>query len=257
MITVGIDVGMDSVKAVILDEGKILSYGIASSGGADRGASAEIAWEEALKSAGLQDSDVEKIVATGQGKGDVRFSSLQVVEPVAAAAAARYLFPSAKAVVDAGADQVRLMILDPTGKIGEVVLNQKCAAGIGVFLRSIARRLGVTMEEFGNIKGKTTPGVAVNDSCAVFAGLDALALAQDEVPVGEIVQAIRDAMAARINSILNDKVVPDKKSTVLVGGLAKNQGIVKALEKCSGIKFMVPEQPELACALGAALIAAG
>jgi activator of 2-hydroxyglutaryl-CoA dehydratase len=97
----------------------------------------------------------------------------------------------------------------------------------------------------------------VNDSCAVFAELDSLALLQDETPAAEIVQAVHEAMAIRINSILNDKVRPDKNATVLVGGLAKNQGMVEALKKCSGAKFMIPEQPEFACALGAALIAAG
>jgi predicted CoA-substrate-specific enzyme activase len=256
MITAGVDIGIETVKAVVLKDGKVISSSQASSGGADRGASADKAWHEALKLAGIQASDVHKVVATGQGKYDAHFAQEQVVEPVAAARAAHFLYPSAKAVVDAGADQVRLVILDASGKIAEVVLNQKCAAGIGIFLRAIARRLGVSLEEMSLMKDKAA-GVVVNDSCAVFAGLDSIALVQDETPVSQIAQAIHEAMAARIDSILNDKIVPGKKSTVLVGGLAKNRGIVKALEKASGIKFIIPDQPEFACALGAALIAAG
>jgi len=256
MITGGIDIGIEAAKAVVLKDGRVMSRSSASSGGSDRGASAEKVWHEALKSAGLQASDVQKVVATGQGKYDVQFAAEQVVEPVAAARAAQFLYPSARAVVDAGADQVRLVILDASGKIDEVVLNQKCAAGIGIFLRSVARRLGLSLEEIGRMKGSKTAGLSVNDSCAVFAELDAMALAQDEIPTAQIVQAIREAMATRINSVLNDKVVPGKDTTVLVGGLAKNEGIVKALEKCSGIKFMIPDQPEFAGALGAALIAA-
>jgi (R)-2-hydroxyacyl-CoA dehydratese activating ATPase len=105
------------------------------------------------------------------------------------------------------------------------------------------------------IKGKTGARVPVNDCCAVFAELDAMALLEDDTPVQEIVQAVHEAMAVRINSVLNDKVVPEKSNTVLVGGLALNEGIVKALKKCSGIKFLIPDQPEYACALGAAIIA--
>ena len=104
--------------------------------------------------------------------------------------------------------------------------------------------------------GRLSSKITVNDSCAVFAELDAIALLQDEIGLPNIAQAIHEAMAVRINSILNDKIVPDKNSTLLVGGLAKHEGIVKALKKVSGIKFVIPEQPEYACALGAALIAA-
>jgi (R)-2-hydroxyacyl-CoA dehydratese activating ATPase len=256
MITGGIDIGIESIKAVVLKDGRVLSRSTASSGGADRGANAEKVWQDALKSAGLKAMEVNKVVVTGQGKYDVRLAVERVVEPVAAVKAARFLYPSARAVVDAGADQVRVVILDASGNVTETVLNQKCAAGIGIFLRSIARRLGISLEEMSRMTGKARSKVMVNDCCAVFAELDSIALVQDETPTQDIVQAIHEAMAVRINSVLNDKVVPDKNTTVLVGGLAMNEGIVKALKKCSGIKFMIPEQPEYACALGAALIAA-
>jgi predicted CoA-substrate-specific enzyme activase len=256
MITVGIDLGIETIKAVVLKDGKVVARGTASSGGTDRGASAEKVWQDVLKSAGISESDVNKVVATGQGKYDARFASEQVVEPVAVAEAAHFFYPSARAVVDVGADQVRVANIDAAGKIVEVVLNQKCAAGIGIFLRSTARRLGISVEEMSQMGGKAAGGVAVNDSCAVFAELDAIALLHDDTPIPEIVQAMNDAMATRINSVLNDKVIPEKDSTVLVGGVAKNSGVVNALRERSGINFIIPEQPEFACALGAALIAA-
>lgn len=257
MITAGIDLGIESIKVVILKDENVISRSIASTGGVDRGENAEKAWQEALKSAGIKEEEVSKVVATGQGKYDARFAVERVVEPVAAARVARFLYPSARAVVDAGADQVRVVIMESSGKITETVLNQKCGAGIGIFLRSIARRLGLSLEEMSKMTGKAKNKVMVNDSCAVFAELDAIALVQDDIPLQDIVQAIHEAMAVRINSVLNDKIVPDQNKTVLVGGLARNEGIVKALKKCSGNKFMIPADPEYACALGAALIAAG
>ncbi len=256
MITAGVDVGIEATKVVILKDGKVVSTSTASSGGADRSISAEKAWQEALKSAGITASDVKKIVATGQGKYDARFAGEKVVESVADAKAANFLYPKAKAVVDLGADQVRVVNFDANGKIAEVALNQKCAAGIGIFLQSIARRLGTSVEEMSRMTGKAARKITVNDNCAVFAELDSIALAHDETPTSDIAQAIHEAMAARINSVLNDKVIPEKNSTVLVGGVARNSGIVSSLKKRSGIEFMIPEQPEFAGALGAALIAA-
>lgn len=257
MITVGIDMGIETIKAVVLKDGKVVARGTASSGGADRGASAEKVWKEVLKVAGISETEVKKVVATGQGKNDIRFAGERVVEPVAIARAARFLYPTARTAIDVGADQVRVVTIDASGEIAEVVLNQKCAAGIGIFLRSIARRLGISLEEMSRMTGKAAGSVSVNDSCAVFAELDAIALLHDDTPISEIVQAIHDAMATRINSVLNDKIIPEKNSSVLVGGVAKNSGVVNALKKRSGISFMIPEQPEFACALGAALIAAG
>lgn len=256
MITAGIDVGIETVKAVVLKDGKILARSAASSGGIDRPKSAERVWNEALKSAGLSAADVIRVVATGQGKWDVEFANDHVVEPVADARAGRFLYPSARSVVDIGADQVRVVTLGNDGNITEVVLNQKCAAGIGIFLKSMARTLGMTLDEMSRLSSNSQVTVAVNDGCCVFTELDAIGLLDSDTPRSEIVQAIREAVAARLNSVLNDKVKPEKDTTVLIGGVTKNTGVVNALKMRSGINFLIPEQPEFAGALGAALIAA-
>ena len=96
----------------------------------------------------------------------------------------------------------------------------------------------------------------VNDACSVFATLDAVNLLHDGVAPSEIAQAIHRAMAVRINSVLNDKVIPGRDTTVLMGGVARNPAVIAALTERSGINFKIPEQPEYAGALGAALEAA-
>lgn len=257
MITAGIDVGIECIKAVILKDNQVIARNTAPSGGAGRGTTAEQVWQEALKTAGLSAGDVGRIIATGQGKYDVKFANGNVVEPVADARTALFLYPSARTAVDIGADQIRVVTFDAAGKIEEVVVNQKCAAGIGIFLKSISRRLGMTLDEMGRISGRSAAGLTVNDCCAVFAELDAMALNIENTPKADIVQAINEAMAARINGVLNDKIIPGKNTTALMGGVARNQGIVNALKKRSGIDFLMPEYPEYGCALGAALVAGG
>jgi (R)-2-hydroxyacyl-CoA dehydratese activating ATPase len=132
-------------------------------------------------------------------------------------------------------------------------LNQKCAAGLGLLLRSMARTLGTTVEEMGLVTGDL-PEKAASDICPVFTELDAIAMIHNNVPQQDIIRALHEAVAVKINAILNDKIKPEPNTTVLIGGLARNQGLVKALARRSGINFLIPEQPEYGCALGAALI---
>jgi predicted CoA-substrate-specific enzyme activase len=257
MITAGIDAGIESLKAVILKDGKIIARGIGLSGGANRAMVVEQVWRDALATAGLSPADVSRVIATGQGKYDVRFAQDRVAEPVADARDARFLYPKATCVVDVGADQVRVITLGDGDKILEVVMNQKCAAGLGIFLKSMARTLGMTLDEMSRLPGGSHSNAVVNDGCAVFAEMDALGLLNRNIPREEVARAIIEAVAVRVNSILNDKIKPAEDATVLVGGVSRNTAVVNALKRRSGINFVIPEQAEYAGALGAALIAAG
>jgi predicted CoA-substrate-specific enzyme activase len=254
MITAGVDVGIENIKVVILKDGKVVARGTALSGGANRGKAAEKAYSDALGAAKIKPADVSKVIATGQGKGDVAFAFDRATEPVANARAARFLYPPAAGVVDIGADQVRVVTLGENDSITEVVMNQKCAAGLGILLRSMARTLGMTPDEMSRLSGDGQ--VVVHDGCAVFAEMDAFSLLNRNVPREDIARAVIEAVAVRINSVLNDKIRPDKNNTVLVGGLSRNKALVDVLKNRSGIGFIVPEQAEYAGALGAALIAA-
>jgi len=255
MITAGIDVGIENTKVVVLKDGKVVGRATAPSGGANRGKTAEQALKDALAAAKLSPSAVDSIVATGQGKGDCGFAYDRVVEPVADARAARFLYPQAACVVDVGADQVRVVTLGEQDKISEVVMNQKCAAGLGILLKSMARTLGMTLDDISRLSGESK--AVVNDACGVFAEMDALGLLNRNVPREDVARAVVEAVAVRVNSILNDKIKPAKDSTVLVGGVSRNKAVVAALKKRSGINFIIPEQSQYAGALGAAIIAAG
>lgn len=257
MITGGIDVGIENIKAVILKDGKVIARGTGLAGGANRGKAAEKVWADTLKAAKISASDVGKVAATGQGKRDASFASEYVVEPVADARAARFLFPAATAVVDAGADQTRVIILDEKDKTREVVMNQKCATGLGILLKSLTRTLGMTLDEINSVSMASAAGIPVNDGCCVFAEMDALDLLNRNTPREDVARAVIEAIAVRINSIINDKERPAKDSTVLVGGMTRSKAVVDALKSRSGIEFLIPEQAEYAGALGAALIAAG
>jgi benzoyl-CoA reductase subunit D len=107
------------------------------------------------------------------------------------------------------------------------------------------------------LAGNPAGGLSVNDGCAVFAEMDALGLLSRNVPRQDVARAVIEAVAVRINAILNDKLKPARDTTVLVGGVSKNTAVVNALQRRSEIGFIIPEYPEYTGALGAALMAAG
>ena len=160
MITAGIDVGLENTKVIILKDGKIIGKACGLSGGAKRPAAVEAVYAEALKAAGITAADVEKIVATGKGKFDVAFAADRITEPVIAAKAANFLVPEATTVVDIGADETLVATLD-RDKIKEFVINQKCSAGLGLFLEHMAERFDMSIEEISALEGSSE--VVVND----------------------------------------------------------------------------------------------
>jgi predicted CoA-substrate-specific enzyme activase len=253
MITAGIDVGLEYIKAVIMKDGKVVGKASGLSGGAKRPAAVQAVYDKALEAAGVKASDVEKVISTGKGKFDATFSADQLSETVVAAEAARFFEPKATTVVDIGADEIVVATLAGE-KITEFVINEKCAAGIGLLLEGIADRFDLSVEEIGALEG---PGsVTVNDGCVVFMELDALSLVNRGTDIKEVVKALNEACAWRANSTLNDIYKPSKDCVVLFGGMTQNGAFVKALERISGIKFVIPQEAVYAGAIGAAALAA-
>jgi benzoyl-CoA reductase subunit D len=254
MITAGIDVGIKTVKAVIVKDNEIVASGVAPSDGFERGKSAEELWDKTLKQANLSASDVENVIATGTGKTDVGFATNNVVEPVADIKAALRLFPSGRTVIDVGAEQIRVLKYDETGKVPNYTLNQMCGAGLGSFAESMARALEVTLDEMSSLAEKSKYDTPINAECGNYASLDVVTMIHNNAPKEDIARAVADAIATKIKATANLTNIGEP--VVLVGGMANNKSIVDALKRQMGIDFLIPEKPELAGALGAALIGA-
>ncbi len=254
MITAGVDVGAKTVKAVILKDNKIVASNIAPSDGFERKKAAEQLWDKVLEQAKLSPSDINSVIATGTGKFDVSFANNNVVEPVADVQAALWLFPSARTVIDIGAEQIRVVKFDQTGKVSNYTLNQQCGAGLGAFAESMARALGVTLDEMSRLARRSQKEISINAECGNYASLDVVTLIHNNTAKADIARAILDAIATKINATVN--LTNIEKPIALIGGVARNAGIVKALKRRMGDNFLIPKDPELAGALGAALIGA-
>ena len=253
MITVGIDLGTQSVKTVVLKDGEMVSHGKVFSG-FDLTKSAEQAVKEALKAAPLSLSDVNHITATGSGIDMAPNSNSTISMMGADAMAGVFLFPKARTIIDVGAEEARAVKCDDKGIMMDFVVNERCAAGAGAFIEAMARALEVKLEELGSLSLKAERASPINASCVIFGESDVVTLIHRQESKPEIARAIFDAMADRVSSMVHRLGVnPD---VVLVGGVAKDVGFVASLKRKLGIEVLIPEYPEYAGALGAALVAA-
>jgi benzoyl-CoA reductase subunit D len=253
VITAGIDLGTQSVKAVILKDGAIISHGQAFSG-FDPAKAAEQAVDEALKKAKLSLSDLNHITATGSGMDMAPQSNSTISIMGADAKAGVYLFPNARTIIDIGAEEAIAVKCDDKGIMVDFIVNERCAAGAGTFIEAMARALEVKMEDMGPLSLKAERASPINASCVIFGESDVVTLIHRQESKPEIARAVFDAMADRISSMVYRLGVnPD---VVLVGGVANDVGFVASLKRKLGIDIFIPENPEFAGAVGAALTAA-
>jgi len=253
MITAGIDLGTQRVKAVILKDRTILAFRQSFSG-FDPAKAAEQAINAALKQAGLQRSDIAYVVATGSGMETAPFANGTISMMGADAKAARIFFPKARTIIDVGAEEARAVKCDERGVMIDFVVNERCAAGAGAFIEAMARALEVKIEEMGPLSLKAARASQINASCVIFGESDVVSLIHRQESKPEIARAIYEAMADRISSMAHRLGInPD---VVLLGGVAKDVGFVAALNRKLSVNVLVPNYPDFAGALGAALIAA-
>jgi len=253
MITAGIDMGIQTIKVVILKDGFVAGKAKAFSGFEPTKA-AEQAFAEALRSANGTKEEVSMILATGSGMDMAPYSAGNVSMMGADAKAGVFLFGSARTIIDVGAEEARAIKCDEYGIMQDFVVNERCAAGAGTFIEAMARALEVKLEDMGPLSLKAERASPINATCVIFGESDVVSLIHRQESKPEIARAVFDAMADRISSMVHRLGInPD---VVLVGGVAKDVGFIESLKRKLGISLLVPENPEYAGALGAALTAA-
>jgi benzoyl-CoA reductase subunit D len=253
MITAGLDLGTQKVKAVILKDNEVIARAQAFSG-FDPANGAEQALDEALKSVNLKISDVAYFAATGSAMDIAPHANSTVSMMGADAKAGVYLFPHARTIIDVGAEEARAVKCDEKGVMVDFVVNERCAAGAGTFIEAMARALEVKLEDMGPLALKAERASPINASCVIFGESDVVSLIHRQESKPEIARAVFDAMADRISSMVHRLGVnPD---VVLIGGVAKDVGFVASLKRKLGVEVLIPEFPDYAGALGAALTAA-
>jgi predicted CoA-substrate-specific enzyme activase len=248
----GVDIGSTMTKVVLMDaDGTILSTIKGPTGPEHRQLANEV-MRMALEQANVPLKEVAYIVATGYGRLNVPFADRQITELTCHARGVYSLFPSVRIAIDIGGQDAKCMKIH-NGKLVDFVMNDKCAAGTGRFLEVIAITLGIKLEDLGALSLKSTKRVSISNVCTIFAQQEIVARLSEGEKAEDIIAGMHDALASRVATLARRfKVEPD---VVLTGGVAKNIGMVKAMKEHLGCKLLIPEEPLLTGALGAAILA--
>lgn len=253
MIVSGIDVGSLSAKALILNEGRIKGWGLVLTG-PDSVESADRAMGLALKESNLSPEQIQYTVATGYGRVNVPFAQVTVTEISCHARGSHWFFPGVRTILDMGGQDCKAIRCDGNGRLTNFVMNDKCAAGTGRYLERVAMTLGLKLDEIGPRSLQWVEGpLPISSTCAVFAEGDIVGLLRGGKHPNDILAGATDAIVDRVIALLER--VGIEEALCVSGGVAKNIGVVKRLEKKLGLKALIAPEPQIVGALGAALFA--
>lgn len=253
MFTLGIDIGSITTKAALLKDGRLAATKLTFTGYNSEAAGEKI-FAEILQDAGLKKSENIKVVATGYGRASVSFADKAITEITCHAAGARYLNNFIRFIIDIGGQDSKAILLDENGKVKNFIMNDKCAAGTGRFLEVMARALEINLDEFGTMSLQARNPAQISSLCTVFAESEVISLISKGVTREDIVAGIHESIGARVGALASRTGLTTP--LMITGGVAKNIGVVKALEKALNVKAaVISEHAQLTGAIGAAVLA--
>jgi benzoyl-CoA reductase subunit A len=269
MLTAGIDIGSRSAQCVILDDGELITYGNIETG-PESAKTAYATFDAAIhrsdelwgkyrlklpdiKTDHIKIEDMAYIVATGYGRVIVPFANANITEISCHAKGAVRFVPGVSTILDMGGQDCKGIRVDEKGNVTNFIMNDKCAGGTGRFMEIISDILQVPLTEIGPISMKSTEKIPFNTICAVFAKSEAVALLKKGTSKADILSGLHEAISSRVIALL--KRVGIEEKFVITGGIAKNIGVVSKVEEKAGIKTTIPDEPQIAGAMGAAIFA--
>jgi predicted CoA-substrate-specific enzyme activase len=252
----GIDIGAVTTKAVIINgRGEILAFSLIPTS-YDREQSGAEVLNLALTKIQKSEDAVKYIVSTGYGRRAFAASDKVLPEIVCHAKGTKFLFPEVRTIIDIGGQDSKVIELDKGGGVVRFEMNDKCAAGTGRFLEVLTERiLNLPLAELGPLALKSKHGCTLSSVCTVFAESEILSLLSEHKAREDIAYGISKAIAKRVIGMGAGGQISYNEPIVFSGGVAKNIGVVKAIEEELGKEVITPEEPQITAALGAAIFA--
>jgi len=252
MYVLGVDIGSTTAKAIILNEDSKICGRVVQRTGVRVDQAIEAVRKECCKQAGISEEQIDYCISTGYGRNRVPYRDEQITEITCHAKGLHAVIPQAKTVIDIGGQDSKVITLDEDGSILNFIMNDQCAAGTGRFIEVMSRIMDVPIEEVGPFSLKATEAAQISSVCTVFAESEVISKASNGVPPENLMAGIHESIARRLKGLVGQHKVPPLAMT---GGLAQDIGLVKALEKILEVEILVPEDPQVIGALGAARIA--
>lgn len=249
----GIDSGSTTTNMVVLDESEtMLAFAIVRTGPrAQMGAQAAL--EAVCKQLNIGRDDFAAIVATGYGRNNIPFATDTKTEITCHARGAHFINPAVRTIIDIGGQDSKVINLDESGHVTGFMMNDKCAAGTGRFLEMMARTLELDMAEMSRRGLTWDKELTISSMCTVFAESEVISLIADNHTDSDIIHGLNKSIAGKTAAMAAR--AKGQPPYMMTGGVARNRGVVQALEEKLGAKLFISENPDLCGALGAALFA--
>ncbi len=252
MIYAGIDIGSITAKAALIKDGQLLGSHTIPTGYNHLNAGERVL-EELLKKTEVSKNQISKLVSTGYGRASIPFADKSMTEILCHGTGAHFLNADIRGIIDVGGQDSKAIFLNESGQVDNFAMNDKCAAGTGRFLEVMANALDVPLDQMGDVGLQSDSPVKISSICTVFAESEVISMIANRESREDIIAGIHDSAAARV-AILARKI-KIKAPIMMTGGVAKNKGMIRALEKHIKTDIIVSDTPQENGAIGAAVLA--
>lgn len=247
----GIDVGSLYTKAVVMEDEELVAAEVMETTGNVR-EEVEGLVEAVLAAAGVTREELGGIGVTGRGAELVELEARRRDEISCLGEAVSRLVPHVSLVLDAGGQSVSSILLDEEGGVVDFMRNDKCASGSGKFLTVMGAALGFGIQELDEVAAGAEGKVPVSSQCGVFVESELITHVNEGREPADIMAGICESVAKIIISQALKFGFQDEYT--LTGGVAKLKSVTgPASRKIRGEYHAFPYDPQLACAIGAAL----
>lgn len=247
----GIDIGSMTTKCVVVDgSGTMVASAVVPSG-ARASVARESAIAAALAEARIAREQLVSLIATGYGRKRAEADG-EVTEITCHARGAVHFFPGTRTILDIGGQDTKAIRLDATGNVTQFAMNDKCAAGTGRFLEVMARALEVDLEDLGPLSMQSTAPRKISSFCTVFGESEVVGHVANGADVKDIAAGLNESISQRVVGLL--KRVGIEQQVTMSGGVSRNLGMRRSIEKLLGVEMNVSDYSQVMGALGAALI---
>ncbi len=250
----GVDIGSISTKGVIIDSDNniLLSKYIWTEGNPIKAVKEIIKY---FKNNISNDIKIVGVGTTGSARrliGSILNASIIKNEITAHAIGTLSKYPDIKTIIEIGGQDSKIILIE-NGIVIDYAMNSLCAAGTGAFLSSQAKRLGIDVNNFGEIALTSNNPTPIAARCTVFAESDLVHKAQMGYNKNDIIAGLCKSVALNyLNNVAKGKNIATP--IIFQGGVSKNIGVVKAFEDILNTKIITDKNGHLMGALGVAIL---
>ena len=250
----GVDIGSISTKAVIIDSDNniLLSEYIWTEGNPINAVKKII---NSFKDKLDKDIKIVGVGTTGSARkliGSILGANIIKNEITAHAIGTLDKYSDTRTILEIGGQDSKIILIE-NGIVTDYAMNTLCAAGTGSFLSSQAKRLGIEVEDFGDLALTSKNPTPIAARCTVFAESDLVHKAQMGYHKNDIVAGLCKSVALNyLNNVAKGKKICEP--IIFQGGVSKNKGVVKAFEDILNTKIRTDKNGHLMGAIGVAIL---